>query len=187
MQELYCSRQELSGDTHDALVQPEKVVRAPARYKTPSQPWTMATNSGNSHLTPHTRHCALYWRVRLMGNDPLSNQIQFWGCWGGVWPSMRSFVPAMMHHRNIGVCWGPYTPSTPYKRNTYPLARGVVTHLSKMTAPGARLYVRHTRGRFLPASAVVGHCCDGRCWPVMSDYFNSYTALIHSWQLTTRN
>jgi len=39
MQESSCSRQELSGDTHYAVVQPEKVVRAPAGYKTPSQPW----------------------------------------------------------------------------------------------------------------------------------------------------
>jgi len=30
MQELSCSRQELSGNTHYAVVQPEKVVRAPA-------------------------------------------------------------------------------------------------------------------------------------------------------------
>jgi hypothetical protein len=39
MQELSCLRQELSGDTHYAVVQPEKVVRTPADYKTPSQPW----------------------------------------------------------------------------------------------------------------------------------------------------
>ncbi len=38
-QESSFSRQELSGDTHYAMVQPEKVVRAPASYKTPSQPW----------------------------------------------------------------------------------------------------------------------------------------------------
>jgi len=39
MQESSCSRQELSGNTHYVVVQPEKVVRAPARYETPSQPW----------------------------------------------------------------------------------------------------------------------------------------------------
>jgi len=39
MQESSCLREELSGNTHYAVVQPEKVVRAPARYKTPSQPW----------------------------------------------------------------------------------------------------------------------------------------------------
>jgi hypothetical protein len=39
MQESSCSRQELSGNTHYAVVQSEKVVRAPARYKTPSQSW----------------------------------------------------------------------------------------------------------------------------------------------------
>jgi len=42
MQESPCSRQELSGDTHYAVVQLEKVVRAPAAsYKTPSQPWPL--------------------------------------------------------------------------------------------------------------------------------------------------
>jgi len=39
MQESSCLRQELSGNTHYAMVQPEKVVRAPANYKTPSQLW----------------------------------------------------------------------------------------------------------------------------------------------------
>jgi hypothetical protein len=32
------------------------------------------------------------------------------GVLGSVWPSMRSFVLAMMHLRNIGVCWGPLPP-----------------------------------------------------------------------------
>jgi hypothetical protein len=41
MQESSCSRQELSGDTHYAIVQLENVVCAPAGYKTPSQPWTL--------------------------------------------------------------------------------------------------------------------------------------------------
>ena len=36
-----------------------------------------------------------------------------------------------------------------------------------------------TSWQFLPASAVVGHGCDGHCWPVISDYFNSYTSLVH--------
>ena len=74
----------------------------------------MAADGRNAHLTPHTRHCALCWCIRLMvqmGDDPLSNRMLFWGCWGGVWPSMHFFVPAMMHLCNIGVCWGPYTPS----------------------------------------------------------------------------
>ena len=39
MREVSSSCEELSGDTHYAIVQPEKVVRAPAGYKTPSQPW----------------------------------------------------------------------------------------------------------------------------------------------------
>ena len=36
---------------------------------------TMSVEGRNAHLTPHTRHCASCWHVRLMGNDPLSNRI----------------------------------------------------------------------------------------------------------------
>jgi hypothetical protein len=45
---------------------------------------------------------------------------------------------------------------------------------------GAQCLMWGVRGAFPPASAVVGHGCDGRCCPVTSDYFNSYAALIHS-------
>ena len=40
---------------------------------------TMSIEGRNAHLTPHTRHCALCWHVRLMGNDPLSNRIWVYG------------------------------------------------------------------------------------------------------------
>ena len=36
---------------------------------------TMAADGGNAPVTPHTRHCASFQRVRLMGDDPPSKRI----------------------------------------------------------------------------------------------------------------
>jgi len=58
-QESSCSRQELSGDTHYALVHRKKWIVL--RQATAA--------GGNAPLTPHTRHCASFQRVRLMGDD----------------------------------------------------------------------------------------------------------------------
>ena len=54
MGEVSLSCQELSGDTHYAIVQREKVVRAPAGYKTPSQPWQPM-----AEMPPNAPHEAL--------------------------------------------------------------------------------------------------------------------------------
>ncbi len=73
---------------------------------------TMAAAGGNGLLAPHMRPCTLCRCFEWMGKNPLSLQMYFWGCWGCVWPSKHFFVPAMMNCHNIGVFWGPYTPST---------------------------------------------------------------------------
>ena len=65
------ARDKLSGDTHCAVVQPEKVVHALARYKTLSQP---GRDGGNAPLLPHTRYCASCRRVRLIDKDPPPEQ-----------------------------------------------------------------------------------------------------------------
>jgi hypothetical protein len=41
MPQMFSRRGELSGDTHYAVVQTEKVVRAPAGQLSPSQPWPL--------------------------------------------------------------------------------------------------------------------------------------------------
>ncbi len=46
---------------------------------------------------------------------PQDSGCSFLGGWGRVRPSKCSFVPAMMHRHNIGVFWGPCTPSTASK------------------------------------------------------------------------
>jgi hypothetical protein len=57
MQESSCSRQELSGDIHFAVVQQKKVVRALAHYKTTSQPWLptaeMSPERPTQGIAPH--------------------------------------------------------------------------------------------------------------------------------------
>ncbi len=62
---------------------------------------------------PSTPHEALH---QMDGwQPPKQAGIIFLGCWGCLWPSKRSFVPAMIHCHNIGVFWGSYTPSTAQK------------------------------------------------------------------------
>ena len=54
---------------------------------------------------PNAPHEAL--RLVLMrqidGRQPPASRFNFGSVEGGVWPSIRSFVSAMMHHRNIRV------------------------------------------------------------------------------------
>ncbi len=73
---------------------------------------TMAAAGGNGPLAPHMRPCTMWRCLEWMGNNPPSLRMYFWGCWGCVWPSKCSFVPVTMNCHNIGVFWGPYTPST---------------------------------------------------------------------------
>ncbi len=73
---------------------------------------TMASAGGNGLLAPHMRPCTCAnasngWVTTLKTCGCI-----FGGNWWCVWPSKRSFVPAMMHCHNIGVFWGPYTTST---------------------------------------------------------------------------
>ncbi len=73
---------------------------------------TMAAAGGNGPLMPHMRPCAPCQCFKWMDDNPPSLRTFFGGGWGCVWPSKCSFVPAMMNCHNIGVFWGPYTPST---------------------------------------------------------------------------
>ena len=85
---------------------------------------TMAVAGGNAPLAPHMRSCAQHRRVKWIGNDPPSLRMYFLG-------GLRMFMAlklllAMMHHRKIGVFWGPCTPQQPPKLCT--LAWGVIAH-----------------------------------------------------------
>ncbi len=69
---------------------------------------TMAAAGGNGPVAPHMRPCAPRRCVEWMGDNPRACECILWGGWGCLWPSKRSFVPAMvMNHHNIGVFWGP--------------------------------------------------------------------------------
>ncbi len=72
---------------------------------------TMAAAGRNGPLAPHMRPCAPRQCFKWMDDNPPSLWMYLGeGDWGCVWPSKRSFVPAMMNHHTIGVFWGPYTP-----------------------------------------------------------------------------
>ena len=75
-QESTCLRQNLSGDTQFAMVPPDNMVHAPARYKTHTMTVTaMAVACGNGPRTPHTRDCASCGCVGLMDDNPPSKPI----------------------------------------------------------------------------------------------------------------
>ena len=73
MPQMFSRRGELYGDTHYAVVQPEKSGSCSGRLAITVT--TMAADGGNAPVTPHTRHCASFRHVRLMGNDPPSKRI----------------------------------------------------------------------------------------------------------------
>ncbi len=75
----------------------------------------MAFAGGNGPQVPHMRPCAPRRCLEWMGDNPQACGCILWGGWGCLWPSKCSFVLAMMHRHNIGVLWGPYTPSTAAK------------------------------------------------------------------------
>ncbi len=159
---------------------------------------TMAAAGGNGPLAPHMRPCTRAdvsngWKTTLhacrciLGED--------WGC---VWPSKRSIVPAMMHCHNIGVFWGPYTPSTAPKiisacsGGCWPSIRWIgLERKASCGALGGHSYRRR------PWSAMVVLVDVGR-WRLTSDqptvgivpivygsiFFYSYVDPIHSWHLT---
>ncbi len=96
-----------------------KVVKAATGYNSTqlvsqlSQPWPPPASMAPQCPT---------WGLALhadMSNEwvttPWASRYNFGGGWGCVWPSKHSFVLAMMHHHNIRVFWGSYTPSTPPK------------------------------------------------------------------------
>ncbi len=79
---------------------------------------TMAAAGRNGPIAPHMRPSAPRRRFHGWVTTPQACGCIFWGGWGCLWPSKCSFVPAMMHHHNIGVFWGPYTPSTVAKNTS---------------------------------------------------------------------
>ncbi len=120
-----------------------------------------------------------------------------WGGWGCVWPSKHSFAPAMMNCHNIGVFWGPYTPSTAPKIIPTCLGgcRPSIWHVGAERKASCGVLGVHFR-RQQPWLAMVVLVDVGH-WRFTSDQptvgivnivygsiFFSYADLIHSWHLT---
>ncbi len=121
------------------------------------------------------------------------------GEWGCVWPSKCSFVPAMMHHHNIGVFWGPYTSSTapkiisPCLGGCQPFIRRIGLERNASCGALGAIFCRRR-----PWSAMVV-LFDVGGWGLTSDrptvgivtifygsIFYSYIDPIHSWHPTHR-
>lgn len=133
-----------------------KVVCAAACYKTHTNTvTTMAVAGINGLLPPHTRHCASCLHVKLMGDYPWASRYNFGVGWESKCPSMRSFVPVMMHRQNINirVFWGSHTPSTTHKIISAYL--GSLLSIKQRRWCGAQGVMWGTQGPFPPASAMV--------------------------------
>ncbi len=74
----------------------------------------------------------------------------------GKCPSRRSFVLAMMHRHT----------RPPHPPKLYPLAQGL-SPIEQRWRHGVQGFMCGTRGPFQTASAMVGHCYDDCCWPVI--------------------
>ncbi len=118
--------------------------------------------------TPHEalRSVPMHW---MDGRQPSELADVFGGGWGCAWPSKHSFVPAMMLHHNIGVFWGPYTPSTAPKiisaclGRCRPSIRCIgLEHKASCGALGG------------PAAAMVCYGCVGWCWLLEADVRSTY-------------
>ncbi len=123
---------------------------------------------------------------------------KFWGDWGCVWPSKRSFVPGIMRCHKIRVFWGPCTPSTAPKiisacsRGCWPSIHCIGSeHKATCGSLGGPVHRRR------PWSAMVVLVDVGH-WRLTSDrstvgivtivygsiFFNFYVDPIHSWHLS---
>ena len=151
MREVSSSCQELSDNAQYAIIQPEKVVPALAGCKTSSQPWLPMVE-----MPPNAPHEAL--RLVLMHQiDVQRSPVE--GVYGPQSaPLFRQWCTAVTLECDEG-----NTPPQPLQKRWWRVAKG---------------FMCGTGGQFLLALAVVGHGCDGCCWPVTSDYFNSYACLI---------
>ncbi len=149
---------------------------------------------------PSTPHKALRSAPmhQMDGWQPSKLRMYLGGGWGCVWPSKRSFVLVMMHHNNIGVFLGPYTPSTAPKiisaclGGCWPSIQCI--GLERKASSGALGGNFHWQ-RPWSAMVVFVDVCRWRLtsdWPTVgivtivyrSNFFYFYIDPIHSWHLT---
>ncbi len=159
---------------------------------------TMATAGKNGPLAPQMRPCAPCWCIKWMGDNPPNLRMYFGGGWGCVWPSKLSFVPTMMHCHNIGVFWGPCSPSTAPK---------IISTCLESCQPSIQCIGLERKAS---CGALGGHFCRRWKWSAMvvlvmvgrwrltsvlptvgivkivygRIFFHSYLDPIHSWHLT---
>ncbi len=116
---------------------------------------TMAAAGRNGPLAPHIRPCAPRWCFEWIGYNPQGSRCNILGVWGCVWPSKRSFAPAMMNRHNIGVFWEPYKPLTAPK-------------IISACSGGCCLSIRHANAeRKASCGALGGHSRRQQSWSAM--------------------
>ncbi len=159
---------------------------------------TMVAAGRYASLAPHKRPGAPCQHVEWMGNNPLSLQMYFGG-------GLRVFMAlkALLCSGDDALpqkleCFeGHAHPNSP---KSYICLLGGVSPIQSTCQNGAKGLMWGTRGPFLPAVAMAGYGCDGRCWPLEAYirwtycrnckkflrkyFFYSYVVPIHSWHLT---
>ncbi len=115
------------------------------------------------------------WGLALCANasnewarTPQDSGCSFLGGWGCICPSKHYFVPAMMHCHNIGVFWGPYTPSPASK---------IISACSRGCCPSIQCIRTEITAS---CGALWGHICRWRPWQAMVVLVN-----VGSWRLTS--
>ncbi len=134
---------------------------------------TLAAASGNCPLAPHMRPCAPCRRFEWLVSNPPSLWMYFWGCQGCVWPSKRSFAPAMINRHNIGVFLVRAIHTLNSPKNYIRLLGGLLS-INLMHQRGAQGLMWGTNGPSLPAAAMVRYGCVGRCWPLEAYVRSTY-------------
>ncbi len=129
---------------------------------------TMAAAGGNCPLAPHMGLALCANASNGWATTPRDSRCSFLGGWGCVCPSKHSFVPAMMHRHNIGMFWGPYTPST---------ASNIISVWSGGCCPSIRCVGAE---QMASCGALGGHVHRWKPWFAMVVWVN-----VGSWRLTS--
>jgi hypothetical protein len=122
----------------------------------------MATADGHGPLAPHMTPCAPCQCHEWMGDNPPSKRMYFWG---GLRVCMALKALLCSSNDELPQHWSVLRAihTLNSRKNCIRLLRGL-SPIHSTRLRGAQGLMWGTRGPFLPAAAMVGYGCVGRCW-----------------------
>ncbi len=134
---------------------------------------TMAAAGRNSPLAPHMRACVPRRRFEWMGDNPPGLRMFFFGEGLRVSMALKALLcsgdDASPQHRSVL-----RAIHTLNSRKNYIRLRGGLLPIHLMHLRGAQGLMWGTMEAFLPAAAMVGYGCVGRCWLLEADIRSTY-------------